>query len=277
MGSYLGDPFSQNRQVDIRSNPITITVSPRTEQEIDTYINDLNAQLLAFKPGLIHNGFPMPNPERDQVLEKLTYTCSPKIAPVLLNSMYEPGNHFWEHEALLYYVPHSVEIGQLITKTAHQCGLAPGMDFLLTQYGFTEQQIGPAIERSLAPDNRQCWQAGASASQRHPNDAFTARLIAIAMDPQSEGRTQAIYALAANRTDESVQALKLLLQNPDEQVRKETDRAIHIAYLYRGNWCGKPLRPEDFDEKFRQRDWNPAGSSTNRTWTSPSLPVRTSP
>jgi hypothetical protein len=110
----------------------------------------------------------------------------------------------------------------------------------------------PLIRRSLAPDSPQTWAAGAGAAQQYAADAFTSRLSAIATDPKANGRDQTIYALAANRTDESVKTLKSLQKDDDEKIRTTTKRAIRTAYLYRGIWRGTPLRPEDFDETFRQ-------------------------
>jgi hypothetical protein len=52
----------------------------------------------------------------------------------------------------------------------------------------------------------------------------------------------------ANRTDESVKALKSLLGDPDERIRSGVKRAINTAYHYRGRWTGRPLKPDGFDQ-----------------------------
>jgi hypothetical protein len=71
------------------------------------------------------------------------------------------------------------------------------------------------------------------------------------MDAESKGRLQAIHALALNRTDESVKALKSLLYDPDKQMHDTAEQAVRIAYTSRGNAQGKPLKPEDFDARFQ--------------------------
>jgi hypothetical protein len=166
--------------------------------------------------------------------------------------MYEPASGgFWESEALLFYVPRSDKIKRAIIATAAKRGLANGMQHVLIEYGCKSKELQPLIERSLAPENLQSWMAGALAAQQYANDAFTPRLIALATESQNVARVQAIYALAANRTDESVKALKALLNDPDPKIREHTERAIHISYSSRGIWQGRPLKPADFDARFQ--------------------------
>jgi hypothetical protein len=250
--------------ITISSDPITITVLPRTAKEMDAYINDLTNQIAAIPPVRFITSTQMPenvratnsvtDPKLSNLVIKLMYTCSPKIVPALLNTMYEPASGgFWESEALLFYVPHSGEVKQAIIVIASQHGLANGMVRVLSEYGCTNREdLQALIERSLAPDNPQSWIAGALAAQQYADDSFTPRLIALATEPQNVARTQAIYALAANRTDEGVKTLKALLNDPDLTIRKATKDAIRTAYDGRGIWQGRPLKPEDFDAKFRE-------------------------
>jgi hypothetical protein len=77
------------------------------------------------------------------------------------------------------------------------------------------------------------------------------------MESSTIARDRAIFALAINRTDQSVQVLKSLLADPDEKVRRTVQSAIQGAYVFRGKSTGRPLKPEDFDEKFRNPNWNP--------------------
>jgi hypothetical protein len=193
------------------------------------------------------------DPMLGNLVIKLMYTCSPKIVPTLLNTMYEPASGgFWESEALLFYVPRSDETKQAIIAVAVKRGLANGMQYVLSGYGCKSEELHPLIERSLAPENPQSWTAGALAAQQYADDAFTPRLIALATEPQNAARVQAIYALAANRTDESVKALKVLLNDSDSKIREATESAIRISYSSRGIWQGRPPNPEDFDAKFRE-------------------------
>jgi hypothetical protein len=168
--------------------------------------------------------------------------------------MYQPGHGgFWECEALRFYVPHSEQIKETIVAIAARRGLADGMQSILSNYGYTNKEdLRPLIERSLAADNPRSWQAGALAAQQYDSDSFTSRLIALATEPNNPARLQAIYALAANRTDESVQALKSLLNDPDPKIREQTEQSIHVAYTSRGIWQGRPLKPGDFPEIYRR-------------------------
>jgi hypothetical protein len=184
----------------------------------------------------------------DQLLEKLTYTCDPQIVPTLLNTMYLPGHGgFWESEALTFYVPHAEEVGKAIIATATVRGLAPNMEFVISQYGFTNKgEIEPLIEHLLATNNPDGWAGGAELAANYSDDAFTPRLIDIAMTPRSNARGAAITALAYNRSDEGVKTLKTLMNDPHEEIWTSLADAIMNAYDWKDKPAGKPLRPDDF-------------------------------
>ncbi len=253
IGYNSGRPYGNARQERMESAPISIAILPRTEKELDDYISSLTNQIAALAPMTNYYGRMASSPDLDGLVKNLMYTCSPKTVPLLIKTMFQPGlNHFWELQALLYYVPRSEETRRAIFQAAVERGLAPGLDYLLTEYGWTPEEIKPLIQRSLAPDSPQTWAEGARAAQHYGDDVFASRLIAIATDPEANARDGAIYALAANRTDESVKTLKSLLEDDDEKIRATARRAIRTAYLYRSIWRGTRLRPEDFDETFRQ-------------------------
>jgi hypothetical protein len=230
-------------QQQITSAPLTLTVKPRSEQAMLAYVRQLNEQ----RKTTAERG-------QDAIVKKLMYTCHPSIIPILLESYYGPQGGFWETEAFLYYLPRNEQTKQTIVSAARKRGLASGMSYVLAQYGCTAKDMAPLIARSLAPENPHAWAIGALAAQQYADDALTPRLIAIATDPKSEARPQAICALALNRTDESVATLKMLLQDADESVRRTTTNAIRSAYLYRGNSLGRPLANADFEEEFRRRE-----------------------
>lgn len=252
VGTYRMETSSTNAAA-ISSNPVTVTVLPRTEQEMNAYIKDLTNQLEAKLTAKASGK----DPERfdqslNDLLLKLMFTCSPKTVPALLDAMYQPGQGFWESEALMFYVPHSDEVKQTVINTATKRGLANGMQMVLSQFGCTATDFAPFIQRSLAPDNPQSWTAGALAAQQYASDAFTPRLIALATEPQNPARPQAIYALAANRTGDGIKTLRRLLNDPDQKIRETTEQAIRTAYNWRGIWQGRRLKPEDFDEKYQR-------------------------
>jgi len=197
------------------------------------------------------------------VVRKLMYTCDRRIVPALIETMYQsdPAQDdagYWAGEALHYHLPDDQAVGDALWHAAANRGLAVGMFWTLKQRGFTREQIRPLIEVSLSPDHRVAWSEGALAAQEYADDRFTPRLIAIAKDPENTARVPAIYALALNRTDESVATLKALLVEPDppnpmgRTIRQTTEDAIRSAYVYRGNAQGRLLRTDDFDLKYQR-------------------------
>lgn len=250
VGTYLSALYSTN-SITITSASIVITVLPRSEEEMDAYIGGLTNQLAAQGA---RQGYPHRS-ERDSLVMKLMFTCSPKIVPTLLDTMYEAERGgFWEAEALQYYVPRSDEVKKAVLSVVAKRGLASGMQHALTSYGCGREDFLPLIKTSLALENPRSWQAGALAAQQYCDDTFTPRLIALATEPKVDARIQAVYALALNRTDEGVKVLKALLVDPDSRISSTTENAIQAAYCYRGNSQGRPLKPDDFDKKFQRPD-----------------------
>lgn len=138
-GAYLGN---YGLQPGVKSAPINITVLPRTELELDAYISNLTNQLSGIN--VTHRL------ERDPILMKLAFTCSPKIVPFMLNEMYASDYDSWAAQALVVYVPHSDATRRQIIETALQHGLAEGMDYVLNQYGCTKEERQAILARSLA-------------------------------------------------------------------------------------------------------------------------------
>lgn len=248
VGTYPEGQYSINSNA-VTSAPINIAVLPRTPEEMDAYLRDLTNQL-AWRPTNRTTGA-APTSDREvkrALVMRLMYTCSPKVAPVLLSNMYEPdGDGFWVMEALLFYVPHSKEIRSTILQAVREHGLSQIMRYLLAQYGFPQEEISPVIERALAPDSPGNWAAGADLAGSYFDDAFTARLIAIAKDPASDARPNAITTLGRHRTDEGIAVLKSLLNDPDPRIWTPLAEAVEYARFQAEKASGTPLRPDDFD------------------------------
>lgn len=136
-GTYLGN----DGRMHVKSAPINITVLPRTEVEMNTYISNLTNQLAGT------NG--TDSRKRDSMLMKLAFTCNPKIVPFMLNEMYASDNNSWPEEALIVYVPHSDATRNEIIGTAMRHGLAEGMDWVLNAYGCTKEERQAILARSL--------------------------------------------------------------------------------------------------------------------------------
>jgi hypothetical protein len=253
VATNFADSHSTN-VISVASDPITVMVLPRTPEEMDAYITDLTNQLDAKLTGKPNGKETRPPIQGlDEVVMKLMFTCSPRIVPSLLKSMYDygSGGGFWESEAIRFYVPHSEEVRQAILEAATQHGLGANwtMSSLLKEFDFTKEEMKPLIVRALAPDNEKDWAAGAGLAQQFGDDDFNARLIAIATTPRINAQTAAIEALAYNRTDEGIKTLKSLLDDPHEKIWTPLAFAIENAYNSRRNATGRPLRPDDFTAK----------------------------
>jgi ankyrin repeat protein len=236
--------------ISVTSDPITVTVLSRTEKEMDDYIGSLTNQIASLSPKQVYPNGPYSSAaELDNLLMKLTFTCSPKIIPTLLNAMYKPSHGgFWESEAIRFYVPQTAEVRKALVEAATQNGLGANwtMSSLLKEFNCTKEEMKPLIERALAPENEQEWAAGAGLAKQFGDDAFTGRLVAIAKTPRNNAQTAAIEALAFNRTDEGVKTLKELLSDPHQNIWTSLAFAIENAYNAQRNSTGRPLRPDDF-------------------------------
>jgi hypothetical protein len=234
----------------IASVPISITIEPRSDAEMAAYIEDIGVRLSRSDD----------SQERAELVRKLMYTCDRRTVPTLIEATFRWDAPFWTGEAFHYYLPRDQEISDALLNAASNRGMTVGMLWTLKQRDFGGKHIKPLIDVSLSPDHPRSWPEGCLAAQQYSDDRFTPRLIAIATDPRSGARTQAIFALAFNRTDESVATLKKLLREPDppdpkgRTIRQTTEAAIRAAYLYRGNTEGKRLRKDDFDAKYQQAE-----------------------
>jgi len=297
-GAYFEDPFAEKTAGRHIAKPIHINILPRTKEEMTDYIrglsNQVEAQMVisAGRP----RGWPDFNDDLDDLLQKLRFTCSPEIVPVLLRALYADGTEtdtngtqmfdnnsgFQIQEALLHYVPHSAVTGQAILQAATRQGLNWSMVFLLRGYKFNQGELKPVIERALAGRNTVEWQMAAEvaagsrgvtlsarsgelgivrslADESFYDSAFTAPLIAVAFNTNAllDARIAAIVALAFNRTDAGVKTLKTILADPDPKTSKLAEDAIRAAYNNR-RAPGKPLRADDFDAKFQQPEAPPS-------------------
>jgi len=257
-GSYVGETYTdiysaRPRAGPVSSDPICITVLPRTQDEMHDYIQGLTNQVMAWmaaNPGKT-------KPHLDELVMKLMYTRSPEIVPTLLRTTYElggePGEGYWEHEALLYYVPRSEEIWKAITAAAASHPFVLNTEGLLQDYGFKSEDLKPVIERALAADNAGAWASGALlAGNAYYDDAFTARLIAIATDFYTpvNARGAALDALAQNRTDAGLKALRKLLNEADPGIWSALAMAISRGCDNQLKTpTGRHLHADDFDAK----------------------------
>jgi hypothetical protein len=262
--TYVGNSDTNQTMAPVNANPVTITVSPRTREEMHNYIEALTNQVAArLEKRVSKQGGPA-DAVMDELVLKLTYTCSPEIVPTLLGLHYDTGprsgnESAWEGQALqtalLNYVPKTEETWQAILQAVFRHGLDWTLTSLLESYKFHNEELKPIIERALAADNPGQWNCGAMlAGDTYYDDSFTDRLIAIATDTNTLGNTRAAKqsrlaardALARNRTDAGVKTLKMLLNDPAPENWAPLGANILIGY-WETNRMGKRLHPEDFE------------------------------
>lgn len=240
-GIYRLEAFA-GQSPEVRSRPITVEIAPRSAKEMGRYIDRLGAELLALPP----------DRDRQPLVQRLMYTCDMRIVPIVLESMYAGGG-FWETEALLCYLPQDDrKLREAVLAKARDKGMASGMVWLLRHWGCGAKELRPLIEVSLKPEHPGAWAEGCLAAQTHADDKYTPRLLDIASSTKNNGWRQAVYALAFNRTDESVKLLRQLLNSPDKEARQLAEHAIRAAYCYRGRATGRPLKKDDFPEDYQR-------------------------
>jgi hypothetical protein len=252
----------------VRSMPIKIAVKGRSDAEMGRYVQRLVQEL---------NSLPQPtaasiDDRRERLVERLAYTCDKRVVPTMLDVMYKDwGNNevFWAVMAFTCYLPLDPEIREAVVRAAKSRGLGGDMQAVLEQLGCGEEDFTQIIRLSLASSDPAVVSEAVIAAQEHPSDEYMPRLIAIATDPNKAGlgryswiaRARAIPALADNRTDEGVAALKALLNHPDAAVRRDANEAIRYAYRRH------PIYPERIDQEYTATLVKAASDRNPRTWT----------
>jgi hypothetical protein len=220
------------------SAPIEVVVKPRSRWAMGWYIRKLLRQLKKIKPSRKWEVVK----KRTAIIARLAYTCDSRIVPTLIDLMYE--NHhqkeaFRAMEGFVCYLPHDANIKKVVLEVAKKRGLAPCMESVLEAFDCSEEEFKQVIRISLSSDDPNTVSRGVIAAQTHPDDEYMSILISIALDPNrpdpnrhfsSFERHRAIDAIAYNRTDEGVRALRALLKDPANSTRKTTKEAIRQAY-----------------------------------------------
>jgi len=256
---YAEDPSAKRvkgvrrmKEVAVSSPPIEIVVKPRSQWRMGRYIKSLLKQLKTIRPSekweIVR--------QREAILTQLAYTCDPRIVPTLIDLMYKnyhTNEAFWAVEAFAFYLPRDAKIKNQLIDVAKKRGLADGMCTALEVFGCSEEDFKEIIAISLASGDPDILAQGVLAAQDHPDDDHMPALIAIAtgdVDQKAKHRLdqierhRAICAIAFNRTDAGIGALKKLLEDPDQQIRRITEDAIREAYRRH------PKYPEHSDNEY---------------------------
>ncbi len=164
------------------SPPVTVELSSRTSAELAALAQQFGAQLALARD----------DDDAEVLVRRLSSTMHPRTIPFLIDSMYRRQRDVGEARALEHLSSELEEVKPAVLAVARRRGLAPSMKWLLRALGATGTEMRPVIARSLAADNRPAWPYGALAAQIYGDDHFTDRLIALASDPGSGARDQAI-------------------------------------------------------------------------------------
>lgn len=193
--------------------------------------------------------------QRKIIIKKLVYSGDPAAVSTLIDLMYNVkgrSEDFWASD-FASYVPHGSEVKEKVIKAVKKRGLGNGMTSVMEAMDCSEEDFKKAITKSLESDDFDIIGEGLMAIQRHPDDDHMTKLIAIANDPDTidedryfpdSNRDRAFTAIALNRTDKGVEALRALLDSPDEDISSRAAGSIRYAYSHH------PIFPKEPDEDF---------------------------
>jgi hypothetical protein len=217
------------------SEPVTVSIAPRSRSDMLGYVAALQAQWTTATT----------KADRDLVVRRLAYTFDERALPTLLDALHGDAG-FAASQGIVHYLPITTESVERIGSDFESRGLPPNAVFVLMGIGAPEARIVRVIDRSLQDDRRSSWPTATSGATLYGDDRLIPRLIAIAETPGEPARIQAVQAIANNRTDEGVAALKRLLDDPDPELHRHVVEAIRAAYA-------RPRAPESLYMRPRGR------------------------
>lgn len=227
------------RLVTVKSQPIQITIAPRSDQDMADHIAELTEELNSIEGREYRE-----DRRRANIVAKLTYTCDPRIVSTLVELLYasDPRNDsFWAQQGLKYYIPKTGEVRDLLANIAEDRGLKGPMLGILELYGCEQRRLESIIAKSMSSADPDVLRSAVGGSHKYPDDAYTDKLIEMALDVNSPTRDVAITAIAHNRTDEGVAVLKSIMKEASEAFRRRL--GYTIAHAYRRH----PVRPDRTD------------------------------
>jgi hypothetical protein len=223
----------------LESPPLTVRVLPRSDTEMGRYIDELAVQLRhATDAG-----------RQSDLIRRLMYTADRRAArPLLELGPYDGNSAHWIEEAFSYYLPRGPTALAEALAIIRRKGLSQSSVYVLEQLEAPPDTIRELLGEALTKPNDDGRAEAALAAQRYPDDRFMEPLIELATIGPAETRARAIYALAYNRTDAGVEALRRLRRDADPEIRMTTEQAIEIAYRMSRTGRGRPLRTDDFPD-----------------------------
>jgi hypothetical protein len=217
------------------SEPVTVSIAPRSRSDMLRYVAALQDRWTRATT----------KAERDQAVRRIAYTFDARALPTLLDAMHDDAG-FAASQGIVHYLPITTQSVDRIVRDFETRGLPPDGVFVLLGVGASEAQIVRVIDRSLQGDRRSSWPTAAFGATLYGDDRLMPQLIAIAETIGEPARIHAVQAIANNRTDEGVAALKRLLDDADPELHLHIVEAIRAAYA-------RPRAPESLFMRPRGR------------------------
>jgi len=207
----------------VDSATIEIKVEQRSHKEMRTHIDRLVQVLEASVPS-----------EAGDAVKQLMYTRDSRVVPAMVDFEYREWLEERDTdvgEALCCYLPLAPEIKNILLQAAKSHGTTDITYEALQRY-CTDAELRELITTLFQSTDPNCVASAALLSSDYPDNAHTYRLIELAQDSSSQAQFTAISALAYNRTEEGVEALRELMEGNDEDVVDYTAASIWNAYSY---------------------------------------------
>ena len=167
VGPYHGDSLPKEKLVTVSPVPISITVLPRTREEMHDYVKNLTNQVaerLATKGD--SSKWPYYDSEMHELSVKLMYTCSPEIVPTVFRTMDETSDGVLFNETVLYYLPHTQEIRNAIVERAAKHPSDGNWNYLLQAYDVKNAQMKPEATAKQPSINAKAQEAPPAATNQ---------------------------------------------------------------------------------------------------------------
>jgi hypothetical protein len=217
------------------SEPVTVSIAPRSRSDMRRHVAALQGQWTRATT----------KAERDLVAWRLAYTFDERALSTLFDALHGDAG-FAASQGIVHYLPITTQSVARIVRDFESRGLSPNVVFVLVGIGASEARIVRVLDRSLQDDRRSSWPTAAFGATLYGDDRLMPRLIAIAETIGEPARIRAVQAIANNRTDKGVAALKRLLDDPDPELHRHIVEAIRAAYA-------RPRAPESLYMRPRGR------------------------
>ena len=240
------------KTIEVKSEPIEIKIKSRGRWRMGRYIKKLQKELKELQSS---NEREIREKREDTIL-KLDYTCDKRIIPTLIDLIYLDQHNndvFWAMEGFRCYLPKTAEIRNQLIDTLRKRGFEGGIASVLESYNFDESIFQELLIKALNSDNPDIILDAVLIAQNHPSDEITPLVIPVAkgeapnhqeMKISQIARERAMYALAQNRTDEVVEVLNELKNDPNNRISEAAQRTIENAYRIH------PIYLDKVDEKY---------------------------